>query len=110
MANEQKREIRRVAGALAAGMSRLGLSEVEDPRCASQMEQPLVRLLVVVLLGLASGQRSLRELGPVGLPFGVVAIDGKHTVTRLASGEYAQTRATSRRSSRDSTKRTGASS
>ena len=99
-----------VAGALAAGMSRLGLSEVEDPRCASQMEQPLVRLLVVVLLGLASGQRSLRELGPVGLPFGVVAIDGKHTVTRLASGEYAQTRATSRRSSRDSTKRTGASS
>ena len=39
MANEQKREIRRVAGALAAGMSRLGLSEVEDPRCASQVEQ-----------------------------------------------------------------------
>lgn len=31
-----------------------------------------------------------RQLTPVGLPFGVVAIDGKHTATRLPDERYAQ--------------------
>ncbi len=145
MANEQARETRRVAGALAAGLGRLGLHEVEDPRAAAQVRRPLARVLGTLLLGLLAGSRSLRDLErltgrlslptrrrlnlwgklpdttvrnllmklrpdeisavlhrqvrsahrskqlqPEGLPFGVCAIDGKYSVTRLPEGAYAQ--------------------
>lgn len=62
MAGEQAVEIRRVAGALAAGLSRLGLQRVQDPRKEYQVERPLVGVLAAVLLGLAAGLRSLSEL------------------------------------------------
>jgi len=62
MANEQARETRRVAGALAVGLGRLGLSAMEDPRAAAQVKRPLARVLCTVLLGTAAGSRSLLEV------------------------------------------------
>lgn len=56
------REMRRMAGALASGIRRIGLEEVEDPRVENQVKRPLSGLLMLVMFGIASRQHSLKEL------------------------------------------------
>lgn len=54
------REIRRHAGAVAQGIRRLDYGLIDDPR--SSFSTPLHTLLTAIMVGLASGKRSLAEV------------------------------------------------
>ena len=140
------RELRRLAGLLAARLPEVGLDAVPDPR-AREGRWELGQILRAALVGLMAGCRSLWEtedltsrlsrpvrrllqlprrladttmrdalcrkellaglrgalhratraawrrkaLAPVGLPIGVVALDGKVTAVPTLNGEFAQT-------------------
>jgi hypothetical protein len=53
------------------------------------MQLPLDGLRVLIRRQVRGAHRR-RQLAPVGLPFGVLAIDGKYTATRLPDPRYAQ--------------------
>ena len=54
MASTQFRRMRRTAGAVAAGLRRVGLGQVRDPRVLDQVKRPLPSLLTTVILALAT--------------------------------------------------------
>ena len=62
MVSTQVRRVRRVMGAFAAGLKRIGLGQVDDPRLQDQVKRPLASVLAVVLLALATRQHSLKDM------------------------------------------------
>lgn len=62
MASTQVRKMRRIMGAIANGLKRIGLKKVYDPRVQNQVCRPLSSILTTVLLALATGRLSLKDM------------------------------------------------
>lgn len=62
MASTQARRMRRLIGAFAAGLKCIGLKVVDDPRVQNQVRRPLSSILTTVILALATGRLSLKDM------------------------------------------------
>jgi len=61
MLEPRQRQFRRLLGAVAVGIGRMGLDRVEDPRNRRRITYKLPNLLALILLSMAAGARSARE-------------------------------------------------
>ncbi len=59
---KQDREMRRMAGVLAKGLSTLRLNEIPDPRSKNKIKRSLSTMLTSIILGMMTRQHSLKDV------------------------------------------------